>query len=335
MNLKPINREEIKGRAGAFFSSQSWKNTLVFFSFVALASGYWALQSIQQIFEFEVPMKVVYVHIPNEIALSNKLPQEITLNVQDKGSIYMNYMLKKRKQSLFITIDLGTIPLNKTSYTIDQMGLHALIEGKLFATTQIKSFSPDKIEINYSPLAQKKLPVSINGTISPALGYLFSDSIRVEPAQVIVYGSKSALDTLRRIQTIPLNYDNIDDKNWTVSVDLQAPEGINLVVDQVELSATIEEYTEKTFDLPVVCYNIPSNCKVHFFPSTVELGVKVALSKYSQLSKANFEIAVNYNDLKEKNTANCSLTLTRKPPGMESYRIVPNVIEFLIEQQKK
>ena len=332
MNLKLISKEEIKGRAGAFFSSKGWKNTLVFFGFVVLASGFWALQYFRQTFEFEVPIKVHYVHAPIGVALSDELPHKITLHVQDKGSAYLGYLNSRRKHLLFITIDLRTIPSYQTSYVIDQVFLRNLIDTKLFATTQLKSFSPNIIEINYSLLAQKKVPITINGTISPAFGYLFSDSIRIEPAQVTAYGNKAALDTLREIQTIPVGYDNLQ-RDWTASADLQVPEGIRLAVDQVELSASVEEYTEKTFKLPVICYNVPYNYVVYFFPSTIELAVKVGLSKYSQLSEYDFEITVNYDDLKKKTTANCSLTLTRKPLGLDSYRIVPDVIEFLIEQK--
>jgi hypothetical protein len=332
MNLKHVNKEEIRGRARMFFRSDNWKNTLVFFSFVILASSFWALQFFRQKIEFEIPIWIQYAHVPTGIVLSGNPPQQITLHVQDKGSAYLSYFIKRRKQSLSIIIDLKTISLSKTSYVIDQMVLRDLISEKLSVETQIKSFSPDKIEINYSPLAQKELPVTINGTISPASGYLFSDSIRIEPDRVIIYGEKNVLDTLLEIQTLPLNHSNID-KNRTISAVLQIPEGIRLSVNQAELSVKVEEYTERTFELPVICYNTPSNRKVHFFPSTVELSVRVGLSKYSLLSKSSFEIAVNYNDLAWKNTANCSLTLTQKPPWIESYRIAPNMIEFLIEQK--
>ena len=333
MVLKSKNKESVLRKAKAFFSSKRWKNILVFFSFIVLASVFWALQYFNNKFEFEVPIRVSYVQIPTGIVISHKLPEEITLHVQDKGSAYLNYMLKKKNRSLFITINLAGISLNKSSYVIEQTVLQSLIIEKLLATTQLKSYSPDKIEINYSPLAQKELPVAINGMIFPASGYLFLDSVKIEPAQVVAYGDKNVLDTLREIPTIPVNYTTID-KNWTVSVDLQVREGIHLSVNSVELSAMVEEYTEKIFELPVVCFNVPSDRRVYFFPSTVELGVKVGLSKYSQLSKSNFEIAVNYNDLKVKNTANCPLTLTHKPPELENYRIVPNVVEFLIEQKK-
>ena len=334
MILKPINKQEIQRKAGAFFKSKGWKNSLVFLSFVGLASCFWALQYLRQPFDFEVPLKVSYTHLPAGIALLENPPQEITLHLQDKGIAYLNYLINSRKKhALLITADLNAISPNKNSYIIDQTTLRNLIDSKLSATTQLKLFSPDMIEISYSLLVQKEAPVVINGTISPAVGYLF-DSISIEPAQVAVYGNKAALDTIHEIRTQPVNYKNIN-KNWTVSTSLQTPEGVHLPVDTVKLSALVEEYTEKTFQLPVICNNIPFNRNVRFFPSMVELVVRVGLSKYTQLTKSNFEIAVNYNDLYGKNTANCSLTLTRKPFGVESYRIVPNVIEFLIEQKSE
>jgi len=334
MILKPINKQEVQRKAGAFFNSKGWKNSLVFFSFAGLASCFWTLQYVRQQFDFEVPLKVSYTHIPAGIALLDNPPQEIMLHLQDKGIVYLNYLInKKKKRSLSLTIDLNAISLFKNSYLIDQTALHNLIDSKLSSTTQLKLFSPDMIEINYSPLAQKEVPVIINGTISPALGYLF-DSIWVEPAQVVIYGNKAALDTLNEIRTLPVDYKNID-KNWTVSTELQAPEGIRLPVDNVKLSALVEEYTEKTFQLPIVCYNVPSNRNVRFFPSMVEVVARVGLSRYTRLTKSNFEITVNYNDIYGKNTTNCSLALSHKPVGVESYRIIPNVIEFLIEQKSE
>jgi len=332
MNLKQINKEEILGKGKVFFGSQRWKNTLLFFSFALLASCFWALQYFQQKFDFEVPIKIQYVNVPAGIAISGKLPQEITLYVQDKGNAYLNYFRKQKRNSLFININLVTISTSQNSYVVEKAVLNNLINEKLYSTTQLKSFLPDKIEIFYSPLEQKELPVVINGTISPASGYLFLDSILIEPSKVIVFGSKNDLNNLREIQTLPLDYNNID-KDWTVIAGLQIPEGISLSVEQVKLSATVEEFTEKTFELHVVCKNLPANLNVLFFPSKVELNVRVGLSEYANLSISNFEIAVDYNNLRVRNSANCSLTLTKKPLWLVNYSIVPDVIEFLFEQK--
>jgi len=333
MSFKTINKKNIQGKTETFFRSSKWKNTLLFLSFVALASGFWALQYFHDKFDFEIPVKVQYENVPVGIVLSGNAPQEITLYVQDKGSAYLNYLFRQKRQLLSIAIDLEAISPNKTSYTVDQTALRNLAGEKLLSTTQLKFVSPDKIDVDYSQLAQKELPVTVNGIVSPASGYLISDSVVIEPANVVVYGDKDNLDTLREIQTLPVEYTAID-KDWSVFADLKAPKGIYLPVKKVKLSAKIEEYTEKSFEMPIVCDNLPPNLKVHFFPSAVELGVKVGLSKYSQLSKSDFEIAVNYNDLKDKTSTNCLLTLKRKPAWLKNYRIAPEVVEFLIEQNK-
>lgn len=329
MILNPIDKEKIQGRARIFFRSKQWKNFLVFFTFVVLASVFWALQYFRQKNEFEVPISIHYTHIPPEVVLSNNLPQKITLHVQDKGGAWLNYSVNSL---LAIDINLKNISLHKTSYVVEQSVLYSLICENLLPTTQLKSFFPEQIEINYALLSKKELPVVMHGTILPAPGHMFSDSIRIEPANVIAYGDKTSLDTLREISTSLLNYKNIS-KNWAISAQLKAPEGIRLSVEQVRLSAEVEEYTEKNFELPILCDNVPSNRMVRFFPSTVDVFVQVGLSKYAQISSSNFEIKVDYNELIERNATSCSLKLTRKPVGIGNYRIVPEVIEFLVERK--
>ena len=332
MTLKSLNKEEILRRTRVFFGSKKWKNTLIFLGFVLLASFFWVVQNFRQKFDFEVPISVCYVNVPTEIALSNKLPEEITLSIQDNGNAYYIYSQKNKKKSLFINIDLEAASSSKNSYSVNQTVLLNLINEKLLPSTQLKSFYPNNIEISYSLLTQKELPVAINGTISPASGYLFLDSILIEPSKVTVYGNKDDLDSLHMIHTLPVDSEGID-KNWSVYADLHIPKGINLSDNKVKLSATVEEFTEKTFELPIVCHNLPSNLSVHFFPSTVELNVIVGLSEYSHLSKSDFEISVDYNDLKNRNSANCSPSLSMKPSKLKNYRIVPNFIEFLLEQK--
>lgn len=332
MTRKLLNKEEIIGRTRVFFNSKRWKDTLLFLGFVLLASSYWVLQNFRQKFDFEVPLVVHYVNVPVGIALSSKLPQEITLYIQDSGTAFFNYSQKKKKKSFFINIDLEAASTSSASYLVNQTSLLNLINEKLLPTSQLKSFYPDKIDINYSLLIQKELPVAVNGNISPASGFIFLDSILVEPSKVVAYGNKDDLDSIQVIHTLPVDSENID-KDWSVFADLQIPEGIKVSDDKVKLSATIEEFTEKSFELSVVCKNLPPNLRVHFFPSVVELKVSVGLSEYSQLSKSDFEISVDYNELKDRNSANCSPILSRKPSSLKIYRILPNIIEFLFEQK--
>jgi YbbR domain-containing protein len=331
MKLNQINRSQFQQKIKAFFHSKKWENLLVFFAFVVLASGFWILQYFRQKFEFEIAIPIHYTEIPSGIALSAKLPQQINLNVQDKGTVWLAYEVNKEKLS--VDIELKDIRLDKSSYIIDKSFLYNLISERLSPSTQLKSFSPERIEIDYSPLAKKKLPVVIDGLLSLAPGYMFSDSIMIEPSFVTVYGDKETLDTLFAIQTIRMDKSNID-KKLDLSTQLSVPPGVQLSAVKVGLTADVEEYTEKLFELPVLCNNLPENRTVRFFPSSVELYVQVGLNKYAQVTESDFEMAVDYNSLVQKNAMNCTLKLTKKPQWLVNYRIVPETVEFLMEQKR-
>ncbi|GHT76379.1 hypothetical protein AGMMS50262_14410 [Bacteroidia bacterium] len=182
-------------------------------------------------------------------------------------------------------------------------------------------------------MIEKRLPVVINGTFSPATGCILADSLHIDPAVVWVYGDKNIVDTLQAIETVPVNQKNIR-KKIDVTLRLVAPPHIRLSDDKVKITAEVEEYTEKLFELPVVCRRMPDNVHVRFFPSTVEVSCQVALKKYAELTDDDLEVSVDYRTLTQKQSINASLSLSKKPKGLVNYRIQPETVEFLIEQKK-
>ncbi|MDR3217584.1 MAG: hypothetical protein LBU22_01160 [Dysgonamonadaceae bacterium] len=331
MKLLQPDKSNLERRIRVFFHSKKWKNLLGFSAFVVLAFVFWTLQYFRQKFEFEVPVSVQYTEVPVGIALPVEVPHQITLHIQDKGTVWLQYLLDKNKLS--ITIDFKSIQTKDFSYLVDNATLNKLISDELPSSSQLKSFSPDRIEIHYSPLVKKVLPVTIDGVLSPSPGYMFSDSITIEPSQITVYGSRETVDTLFAVKTEKLDKQRIE-KKISISAQLISPSGVKLSTQQVKLTAEIEEYTEKFFVLPVICRNLPENRIVRFFPSSAEVYVQVGLSKYNLLSGSDFEISIDYNNLILNNATNYPLNLSKKPAWIENYRIVPEMIEFLVEQKR-
>ena len=180
----------------------------------------------------------------------------------------------------------------------------------------------------------KEIPVRLNGSLSPASGYRFVDSLHIEPARVWVFGDKKILDTLQWIQTVPVKEDNIQN-NLDLTLRLQTPKGLSIAVQKVRLTAQMEEFAEKKIDLPVMCQNCPDNIQVRFFPSTVEIVCYISMSNYTALKIGNLKVGVDYNKLITNTEANILLTLFQKPPWLTDYRIIPESVEYLIEQKQK
>jgi hypothetical protein len=330
MTSNPINKEKRQTIVKAFFHGKRWKNGLVFFIFVCISFGFWTLQYCLQKFDFGVAIPIHYINLPSNLALSGELPQEIEISLQDKGVSWLDYSTRGKNWS--IDIDLKNVSSEKSVYAIETLNLQKLIQEELLPTSLIRSFSPEKIEITYSPLEKKELPVAVAGKLSPAFGYTFSDSIRIEPAVVEVFGDKIALDTMTVINTVSINKANLT-KALDVWVYLSVPQSLRLSSEKVKLTAKVEEYTEKKFEFSLACYNLPANRIVRFFPSSVELSVHVGLSKYKEISEQDFDISIDYNELIKTGVTNYTLRLNRKPQCLVDYRIIPETVEFLVEQK--
>ena len=331
MDLKTTNKDKLKKETKIFFQSKKWKNLLVFFTFVLLAFAFWVLRYYQQKFEVDLSVALNYNNVPTEVVLSNSLPQKINIKIQDNGTALLNYFFRKKGET--IHIDLKDIFSEKGSYSISHIVLNDIIKNQLLTTTKLISFYPENILVEYSPLMKKELPVVLNEDIVLAAGYVLADSIQVNPANVLVYGDKQTLDSLQVIKTKPLNKTNLD-KSLLTSVNLQIPERTHLSTNAVELTANVEACTEKSFELPVTCYNLPGNLHVRFFPSSVEIICQVALSKYTQFTAMDLKVGIEYEELTQNNNETVSLVLMKKPQWLINYRIVPERVEYLIELKK-
>ncbi|MDL2223840.1 hypothetical protein LJB92_00830 [Bacteroidales bacterium OttesenSCG-928-M06] len=329
MEIKHVNKQELHKKAKVFFHSQKWKNILVFFVFVILASVFWLMQYFQQEIEREISIPINYKNIPREIVLNDSIPHLISLKTIDKGTEFLKYYYNRK--SLSIDIDLKDIPLNQNTYTLNRNHLIYEITDLLSNKTQLISFKPENIIIKYSPREKKELPVRINGKITPAPGYIFTDSLHIAPQSVWVYGEKTNLDTLAYISTLPILKENIQ-KDLNITMQLEQLAGTTLSTDLVNVSATIEEYTEKNFNLPIVCLDMPEFTNVRFFPSTIEVSCRIALSLYTQLTEEDLGIIVYYKDLQNNQGNTIDIELTQKPFWLLSYRLVPGTVEFLIEK---
>jgi hypothetical protein len=330
MILDHLNKENLVDKTKLFFRSKKWKNLLVFFSFVVLAFAFWLLRYYQQKFEIELSVPVHYEHVPDNLILADSLPEMINLKIQDKGTVLLNYIFSKNWNT--IGIDLKNISLQQSPYVLQRNMLSNKLYDHLSPTTQLISFYPENITIHYYPLKMKELPVVLSGTISPASGYVLVDSATLNPATIVVYGNKQALDTLRVIRTKPLSKQNIN-KPVDVSLDLQIPQGIRTSIEKVKLKVNVEAYTEKSFEIPVVPKNLPENLYIRFFPSTVTLICQIPLSKYARLTAKELEVSIDYNDLKRKKNLSLPLQLSKKPKGLINYRMLPDRVEYLIEQK--
>jgi len=323
------NKKGNKEKVSSFFQNKVWKKVLTFSFFLLIALGFWCLLYLQQRFEISVVVPLNYENVPTQVALDPELPREISLRIADKGTVLLNYTLSQKITS--IDIDLRKINLERSVYSISGIALEKEISGCLLASTSLIGYTPNKIEVKYDLQKKRTVPVKIQGSIQTKAGYMFEDSLHLDPREITVFGSEKILDTLQYIYTKSINVKNLQN-HFEKKVDLIIPEGVSADKKTVMLRAEIEGYTEKTFHLPVVCKNVPGGHVVRLFPAVIELTCQVALSKYSSLSEDDFKLYVDYEELIGNGGASSPIKVSIMPQWLRNYRLSPENVEFLIEK---
>ena len=112
---------------------------------------------------------------------------------------------------------------------------------------------------------------------------------------------------------------------------LQPVRGIKYAPDQVKVNIEVDEMTENEVDVPVRGTNFPASKRLRTFPSKVKVTFQVGTKSYRSITADDFVLLLSYDEVKDNADGRASLSLKSIPPGVSHVRIVPKVVEFLIE----
>ena len=174
---------------GVLFSSQQWKEIIIFLFFLLLSFGFWLLQSLQQEYEHRVDLPIRYKNVPSEWILSGNNPQKISIQLKDKGTVLIYYSWKSNSDPIDISLT-GLVRMSDYSLRVPSDILEAAISKMLISSTSIIAVNPREIEIRYDSLSNSIVPVEVESGITTKPGFQISDKIRISPSEVQLFGRR-------------------------------------------------------------------------------------------------------------------------------------------------
>ena len=312
-----------------FFLKIKWGKVIPFFLFLILAFIFWLLIFFQNKEEGNYRIPIKYINIPEEEVFVNSMPQYIDLRIRDLGSGLFNYYFFKQKDSLVIDVE-KTQQDNNEKLQVNQ--LTQLIRTKLSANTELIGYSPAIISLETAKLQSKTVPVIFDGEMRTSGGHLVIDSVSIIPSEVKIYGTGEQLRNVTQVNTEYTVFENLKATSQ-LKANLKAPDGMTLNPEEVELYIPIQEFTERQFEISITVFNQPADIDVKFFPSKVNVSFSVTLDDYKKIAQEDFNIKINYNDLKNLTVDQVELNLTKFPPTIKNPHISPSVVEFLFERK--
>lgn len=312
----------------SFFFS---KDILSFLLFLALSAVFWFVHALGKERETTITVSVTYTGIPVDVAISNAPPSEIQLTLKDQGLRLFDYS----HHLLPVVIDL------KHSFKLDRNNeIHVssdLLKSKinhclkLLPTTTIMEVRPDSIVIQYQKLSSRKLSVRLRSSIELARQYMYSDTIRLSPAQVTVYGPIKTLDTMKFAYTELLVKHDLSDTLVT-NIKLKPLKLVHYSRPSVNAGIYVEPFTEKKVQMQITSVNCPPNLNIRTFPANVLVTYTVGVSYFNKLTPEDIQIYLDYNDLINNTQARQTLRVKNNSLHISNVRIEPQEVEFILEQ---
>ncbi|MNV84457.1 hypothetical protein D3C71_1783310 [compost metagenome] len=107
---------------------------------------------------------------------------------------------------------------------------------------------------------------------------------------------------------------------------------VNIFPTSVEIKLPVDEFTEKTIEVPLKVINNKEYYDVKLYPKKVKITLLVALSKYAQINEEFIEAVVDMNEWKIFEHDELTVKLTRFPDYCRLVKIQPAKIDFIIEK---
>lgn len=326
-NIKDILRNT-KDKVRDFLLTEKCREFLIFLFFVAISFGFWMLQTLDGTFETEFSIPLRLKDVPKDVIITSDLQDEVKVKVEDRGTVLLNYMLGR--SFLPISINFSDYENTSSRVVLPYEDLRKRVSSQLNSTTKLLSVYPDSIGFVYSQGQYKKVPVSVSGKITPGIQYYIS-GIKLSPDSVIVYAPAEVLKTVQTAYTMPLDCENLTE-SVSLRTSLKRIDGAKYDPSFCDVSVSVDMYSEKTVEVPVVGIGFPANKTLRTFPSKVKVTFKVGLSGYSSVNADDFFIGVKYSDLLKTTKDNIDLVVTTTNPNVSNIRVVPSSVDYLIEE---
>jgi YbbR domain-containing protein len=305
------------------------KRFLVLVTCVLLAIAGWLFLALNNKYVYTAKTVLVYKNFPQKKAFHPLQSDTVDLLVEGTGWQLLFARLRVNPPSINISLD----KLNNRNYIIFSEQLYS-VNNQLETSQKIISVRPDTLYFDFSKRTVKRVPVRLVSDLTFAKQFGISDDIEFAPGYVTVSGPQEELEKIREWKTDTLKLHDIQKPSVSrVAMKANLQKNVNIFPSTVEVKVPVDEFTEKTLEIPLKILNNSEYYNVKLYPKKVKITFLVALSSYQQVNEDFIEAAVDLNEWKQQKHDQLSVKLIRFPDYCKKVKLVPEKIDFIIEKQ--
>jgi YbbR domain-containing protein len=309
-------------------SASERRRASAFFTCLGLAALAWIFTTLSGNFNFNAKAVLSFKNAPRKRAFHSLQNDTVDLTVQGTG--WQMLFEKMNGPNKAIEVDLKN--LEKQDYVVLSSQLKQINE-KRESDQQIVALNPDTLYFDFTDRAVKKVPVRLAANLRYQHQFAQAGDVVIDPAFVTVSGPDNVIGKIKSWSTDSLKKDSINETIRTSLLLQPAKEGnLSVYPRSVKVRVPVDEFTEKTVDVPVKLINNHNFYNVKIFPLKVKVTFMTSLRRYPEIDDDFFEASADLDLWKDRGYSTLPVKLTRLPEYCKIVRIEPQNIDFIIHK---
>ncbi|TSD66100.1 YbbR-like domain-containing protein [Inquilinus sp. KBS0705] len=299
-----------------------------FVTCLVIAVFAWLFTTLSNPYKFTVKQILTFKNAPQKRAYHPL--QSDTINAIVEGSGWQMLFSKMQPERKIVTVDLHT--LESKNFVVLSAQLKQ-INAKKDPDREIIAFSPDTLFFDFSSRRVKKVPVQLVASLQYQRQFAQSGNITIRPTDVTLSGPAEVLEKITSWKTDTVKLRGLN-QSFNSRVNLKAVSEGNLDVlpKSVMVNIPVDEFTEKTIEIPVKLINNHNYYDIKVFPLKVKVTFTTSLTDYPDANEDDFEAVADLDLWRKHGYSVLPVKVTRMPSYSKVVKIVPQNIDFIIKK---
>ena len=302
------------------------RSFLLYLFFVVISAVFWSFLTFNGDVQLEIEVPVE-ISKPANVHLLSKVPDTLTVTVRDRGYRFFSYLFQKTPK---LSLRLSDYSDGNSSFKIDQSHLKKAVKSILNKHANIVSVLPETININYTDLPGKKVPVRADVSVEAREDYTQYGAMIQSQDSVLVFSDAKTLSEINEVYTYHVKEVDLTD-TLRRKVTIAPINGAVVEPRSIDIMVPVEKLKSQTRSVNIVVRNAPQGVKMLLFPRDVEVTYLAPASRIGE--DAGITAVVDYNTVNFGSPNNkVEVIIGEVPAAFQDVKFSHDSVEYIIEK---
>lgn len=302
------------------------RSIFLYVAFVVISAVFWSFLTFNRDVQLDIEVPVE-MSLPSNVHLLSKVPDTLTVTVRDRGYRFLSYLFDKSPK---LTLRFSDYSDGNSMFKIDQSHLKRAIANVLNKRATIVNVLPEAINVKYTDLPGKKVPIKADIIVEPREDYTQFGVLIQSQDSVLVFSDAKTLNEINEVYTYHVEEKELTD-TLRRKISIAPINGAVVEPRAIDIVVPIEKLKLQTSSVKIVVRNAPPGVKMLLFPGDVEVTYRSPVSRIKDDS--GITVVVDYNSVDFSSPNNkVKVMIGEVPAAYQDVKFTPDSVEYIIEK---